>query len=224
MNGFYRRAGEAAALTVGRAHAARHLSARLSLPTPDAGDTRAQFLEHGAAMLRFEAEWVELGAPFSDRRRFALQVCEEEEEAGDAARARARRRTLPPLSAPRCCSTTSRMTLSRCLTRRAPSRAAASSQSSCSASASPASPLTLPRPPASRPSGAARRAPSAAQASPRPTRPPCRPLQPLRARATRRRRAPRRAARRRTPSRARLRTARLAPWGAAPRPSRASPS
>ena len=51
-----------------------NLLARHTLCCPLAGDTRAQFLEHGAALLRFEAEWIELGAPFTDRRRFALQV------------------------------------------------------------------------------------------------------------------------------------------------------
>jgi len=33
-----------------------------------AGDTRAHFLAYGAAALKFEGEWRELGAPFTDSR------------------------------------------------------------------------------------------------------------------------------------------------------------
>lgn len=38
-----------------------------------AGDTKAQFLAYGSALLRFECEWRETATPFGDRRRFALQ-------------------------------------------------------------------------------------------------------------------------------------------------------
>jgi len=38
-----------------------------------AGDTRKAFLERGAAVLKYECEWREPGAPFADRRRVALQ-------------------------------------------------------------------------------------------------------------------------------------------------------
>ena len=70
-NGFYRRAGACCSACATLTTPAHPLASAL---LPCAGDTRAQFLEHGAALLRFEAEWIELGAPFTDRRRFALQV------------------------------------------------------------------------------------------------------------------------------------------------------